>query len=161
MSCNILHMIFSITYSPHGLYVILHHMLDIMSPCVILLMVFMTFSTCLYRVSICYAPHAWHGINHMLDIMCPYAILHIVWMHSPYDIFHMHFSTWFAWHTPHAAHHVSIWYSPHACRDILHMLYCMSPFAILLMVCMAFSTWLNSCLHMWFSPWFAWHSPHD
>ena len=134
-------MIFSITYSPHGLYVILHHMLDIMSPCVILLMVFMTFSTCLYRVFICYAPHAWHGINHMLEIMCPYAILHIVRMHSPYDIFHMHF--------------------PHGLHDILHMLCIMCPYDILLMLAVAFCTCFIACLHMLFPSWFAWHSPHD
>ena len=73
---------------------------------------------------------------------------------------HMLSSSWFAWHSPHAWYHVSIWYSPHAWDGILHMLCIVSPYAMLLMLGMAFSTCFPSCLHMLFSSWFAWHSPH-
>ena len=59
------------------------------------------------------------------------------------------------------AHHVSLCYSPHALSACVLMPAIMSPYAILHMVCMAFSSWLKSCLHhMLFSTLFAWHSPH-
>ena len=91
-----------------------------------------------HHVSLCYSPHALSACVLMHAIMSPYAILHMVciafssWLKS--CLHHMLFSTWFAWHSPHARHHVSICYSPHAWHDILHMLGIMSPHAILLIV---------------------------
>ena len=116
-----------------------------------------------YHVSICYSPHAWDGILHMLCIVSPYAMLLMLgmafstWFPS---CLHMLFSSWFAWHSPHGWHRVSICYCPHGFDDILHMLDIISPYAILLMVCTQFSTCLKSCLPMLFSLWFALNSPH-
>ena len=56
---------------------------------------------------------------------------------------HMLFSSWFAWHSPHAEHHVSICCSPHGTFG-WHSLHA-GPLP---------------CLHMLLSTWFGWHSPH-
>jgi len=175
--------------SPHGLHGILH-MLVIMSPYAILHMVIMTSSTCLYSclhmLLSTWCEYILHMVRmtfstcltsclHMLcstwftwypphgKIMPPYVVLHMVFMTystCPPSCLHMLFSTWFSRHSPHCLYHVSICYSPHGSRGILHILYIMSPYAILHMVCMALSTLLTSCLHMLFSTWFVWHFPH-
>ena len=140
----------SICHSPHGFHDILP-MFDIMSPYVILHMVYIACSSCLIsclhmlfstwfpwhfphawnHFSICYSPHSWQCILLMLKIMSPYGILHMVCM---------------------------------ACSScltsFLHMLDIMSPYAILHMNDSAFSSCLIACLHMLFSTRFAWHSPH-
>ena len=142
-------------YAPHAWHGILH-MLDIMSP-------YMLFSSWFLHIllSICYSPHGLSACVLMLDIMSPYVILLMVWVHVSLFLkscLHMLCSSCLVWHSPHARHHVPICYSPHA----LHAFsICYSPYAIPLMVCMALSTCLTSCLHMLFSSWFAWHSPHD
>ena len=143
----------------------------------------MTFSTCLTsclhmqlsswfpshsphtlnHVSICYAPHGYHDILHMLCILSPYAMLLMLGMAFSTCLkscLHRLFSSWFVWDSPHAWHCVSICYSPHGLHDILHMLEIMSPYAILLIVWVYLSSCLTSCIHMLFSSWFAWHSPH-
>ena len=166
----------TICYSPHGLYGILL-ILDIMSPYAILHMVCIAFSlwliSCLHMIfsswflrmllSICYSPHGLHGSLHMLGIMCPYVMLLMICMAFSTCLtscLHMQLSSWFPSHSPHTLNHVSICYAPHGYHDILHMLCILSPYAMLLMLGMVFSTCLASCLHMQFSSWFAWHSPH-
>ena len=163
----------SICYSPHSCQCILL-MLEIMSPYAILHMVFMTFSPCLTscllmtsstwftlhaphglnHVPICYSPHGSHSILLMIEIISPYVILHIVGSASSLCLkscLHMVFSTWFAWHAPHAWHHASICLSPHALKCIFLMVDIMAPYAFLHTVFIAFSSWLKSCLHMLFS----------
>ena len=172
----------SLWFPPYGLKDILH-ILDIMCPYDILLMVCMTFSTCLiscvhilfsswfecmcphdsHHVSICCSPHGFHDILLMLDIISPYSILHMVcdaFSSCVISCLHMLFSTWMAVHSPHVWYHVSICYSPHDFHGILLMLGIMPPYVSFHMLCMAFSSCFISCLHMLLSTWFAWHSPH-
>ena len=104
----------SIYSSPHGLHDILH-MVCMHSPHVG------------HHVSICCSPHGLHDILHMLDNMSPYAALHMVCMTFSTcctSCLHMLFSTWFARHSPHVVHHVSICCSPHGWSVCVLMLIC-------------------------------------
>ena len=136
------------------------YMLHIMSPYVVVRMVYMIFST--YYVSMCFCP------------------LHIIWMVLlPTCMVCIHF--------PYVQNHVSISCSSHGFHGIYHMLYNMSsyvvavctphvlhdilyyilkimsalsPYAVLHMLWITFSICLSSCLHMLFATWFGWHSPY-
>ena len=182
ISCT--HMIFSscICNCPHGLHGILL-MLEIISPYTILHMVCVAFSSCYpsflhmlfstwfsghsphawHHFSICCSPYGLRCILLMLSIMSLYAVLHMVFRSFSScltSFLHMLFSIWFALHPPHALHHVSICCSPHGFQVILLMLDIISPYAVLHMVRVAFSSCFPSCVHMLFSTWFSGHSPH-
>jgi len=103
-----------------------------------------------YHVLIWYSPHAYATVLmvYMAFSSCLKSFLHIL------------FSIWFALHSPHAIRRFSICCSPHGSQVILLMLDIISPYAVLHMVCVAFSSCFPSCLYMLFSTWFSGHSPH-
>ena len=101
------------------------------------------------------SPHVWY---HVLIWYSPHAYATVLMVYMTFSscltsFLHMLFSIWFALHSPYAFYHVSICCSPHGFQVILLMLDIISPYAVLHMVCIAFSSCFTSCLHMLFSTW--------
>ena len=143
---------FSLRFSPHGLHGIVHMWL-IIPPYAVVLMVRMTLSIwfilfvlMLFSSSSWFAWHCPYVSDRPSVCCCPYG-----W----HDNVHM-----FAWHCPYVSDHRSLCFSPHGWHDIVHMVDIISPYAVLLMVCMALSICGWSSLPMLLSLWLSWYCPY-